>query len=367
MAHARSSNHYVKIYDKFYKPSKAEISFESVERILSNFVHLQDVMNHSLQDIGIILGEALKIKTEIAKKNCQDSKPALQVIDNKISGVKFTTEPTDPSQKFISLNQEPINSFIKKSPCAEVQSSKQEESKKKKSIFLKPKQIGSQMILDDYIMLHNKIPKPVNKTEKSSRRASSIPKIQVESQSFAVVSDSANIQSQQFTENQIAAVSNNYIKNKNTLRGLNPKLTRASKANSKNHFNWMNELEFDALEPKRQSKEDLKVRLIGNKNRIFDLPFAKNTKNIFGDHISEGSHREIISSKQFERSCTGIIEENPQSPHFEKNLKTPELEESGNTNLFREVYRKKKLRDQQNGYACHVCQKVTLSVLRRSG
>lgn len=68
MHNQSTENHYMKAYESHYRAQSNELSVKTVENMLTNFIHLQEVMNQNIHDIADILEFVLR-KTENQNAN----------------------------------------------------------------------------------------------------------------------------------------------------------------------------------------------------------------------------------------------------------------------------------------------------------
>ena len=59
-----AQNHYLEAYTRFYAFKDFEFDQSHVEHILTNFLHLQDLINKNVQDLAYIMGNMLKEKQQ---------------------------------------------------------------------------------------------------------------------------------------------------------------------------------------------------------------------------------------------------------------------------------------------------------------
>jgi hypothetical protein len=69
MKEKQDENHYVQTYQEHYKNNLEILSVETAERILTNFVHLQEVMNQNIHDVAKLLGQVLQSQIITSQSN----------------------------------------------------------------------------------------------------------------------------------------------------------------------------------------------------------------------------------------------------------------------------------------------------------
>ncbi len=363
MTDAFSNNQYAFIYDKFYRPQAAELSIESVERIFSNLLHLQCIMNQSVQDVGLILGEALKMKDEVEIKAESVVKPELKLIDNKIRPVNRPCNPTNPFLKSPSLVKEPVNPFIGGDDYADVRRQKHFDLKKASPLFRIEPPSKNQPTIDEFIKPGKQAFGAIEEQQAFVNSFFGHLRNQREDDCQSIASTSGKKLNPEFRDIQNSIESNKRAKLDILNRKQAKPPSKMRKAQIKEAHELANCLEFDSLAPRKQSRDNLIARLMDRRDSTFQNSIPKTIKNIFKDEKNEHSHDK--NQPDIQRGT--IIEEKPRVSFSQESHESFGPIGSGTTNLRREIERNRKLREQQNGYACHRCQKVSSIVLRCAG
>jgi len=350
-----AKNHYSRLYDELYKPVSGELTYESVERVLSNFIHLQDLINMSMRDVGEMLAEAVRLKIGATTNYLQTSSKVKQVHNDKLKEPKLNKQPnpTNATASYLGTlskfdQAEKINLTTWKSPRAE-------DLKKKKCVFVAPKTSCGQISLEAYFNFDKKVSNKTVQNAQVGGPNQNKEKAQAESQHILFSSPTVNQLERSKKVLQTKRANNTDDSSQSILNIANGGI---GKVRQKTKLELIDDLSSISSGSNKLSNQNVKVAAPQAKQQI-DKSFVPRESNEGSkDGNKERFNNKVELSVKRQKPIAKSKAQNSQDSRVcEKNDCRGE-KSFGNTYLTREVVRGKKLRQQQNGYACHICKKV---------
>jgi hypothetical protein len=374
MADSYSENQYLKTYFEHYKNASEEINVNSVEKLLANFVHLQDVWNQNINDIALTFGILLRSRKNIDPvtfdSQMKIKEPAIGKGSSiRMNKVKEKSEEilvnNDSYSRFPPTFYKPFGVNIENSYQQSIeeysipkinQSAAQIDTQNinnakfvintEERIIHAQKDKG-QTTRETNLNVQKEIPKDVKQNQFNFRDANSLPKSINPSSYIRMNTPPRNYDNtSQHHEIKTIKTPSKPILVENILMQIEHE---KSKSDINNNY-------FRSSDRKSPIK-GLEVSAEDNCKEEIQPHFqAHHSSDNFSNYLSN-NERLVFKSKTFGNRQTSRNSDS-QKNESKRNDATKSMNE------VRNIVKTKQERSNLNGYDCHVCKKVNLKVLR---